>query len=179
MKKVSAYMVQKPQAVARALNRGVLRIRNDIVTHMKKTPRKVFGPNLAPPTEGLDGEDGPTYSGKKRRVGRKLLKKGGSKPHVNNRGGVLHIPSMPGFAPAIDSARLVNSLRLDFVNAKTPPRLQVAELSTAVKYAHVQEFGLKPLGRRNRRPSWRPAFNRQVGRIRMEVRLAFKGGGVY
>lgn len=180
VKSLNKYQLQKRQAVAQAINRGILRIRNDLVVSMKKTPRKVFGPHLPPPTEGL-GEGGANVFGEmKRRKGRKLLEKGGSKPHINRRGGEAHAASMPGFPPAIDTGRLVNSLRLDYANTVTPPAYLVAELSTAVKYAPKLEYGLKSGKRRAAaRPAWRPAFHRQLPRIREEIRAAFGGKGIF
>lgn len=176
---INKYQIARRQAVAGALNKGILRIRNDLVMSMKKTPRQsVFGA-MQPPTMGLEG--GAQFGKMKHRSGdSKLMKRGGSKPHSNRRGGKRHEPSQAGFPPAIDTGRLVNSLRLDYANVRTPPVVLVAELSTSVFYAPRLEYGGKKGKRRlAARPAWRPAFNRQLPQIRTDVKAAFASKGVY
>lgn len=168
------YAEAKRIAVTAALNRGALRIRNAAIVSMRKTPRQVFGPHIAPPADALDDSSEPKFKkkpkGKSTLRGRSKLRK---RMHASM---VSHAPSVPGFPPAINTGRLVASGRVDFAKHKTAT--QVARVAFTANYAVPLEYGPRK-NRRRRRPFLRPAFNKEIPRVRKEVREAFDGRGGY
>jgi hypothetical protein len=167
---LAKYAEAKRVAVVKALNRGALNISNTIKKAMKTTPRMVFGPMVAPSHDVLDDRSEPKHDKKKK--GKLFAKKGGKAAPKSN---VVHFPSMPGFAPAIDTGRLINSLRVDFAkNNKADP---VARVATPVDYAVPLEYGRRENRQKTRRPFMRPAFDKCLPKIQSDVRAAFDGKG--
>lgn len=171
LQSLAKYTEAKRVAIVKALNKGALNISNTIKKAMKTTPRAVFGPMVAPSHDVLDDRSEPKQDKKKKR-GKLFAKRGGK---ADTKSSVVHYPSVPGFAPAIDTGRLINSLRVDF--AKNNKRDPVAVVATPVDYAVPLEYGRRENRRKTRRPFMRPAFDKCLPKIQSDVRAAFDGRG--
>ena len=170
-KKVTGMLIAwsgaQDKATASALNKGVMWVRNDAIIAMRNTPRGFDTPQTA----AFQGDvDGPKSLKKSKASKGKLLS---VKGFINRRGGKLHIPSRVGYAPAIDTGRLVGSIRLDYAK---PSRNPIAMVFTRVEYAKPLEYGRRGRELLTRRPFFRPALMKNQVRIWRQVLHERNGG---